>query len=219
MIHRLPVADKLTTSVEPHNCGTTSTIRLKSTRSNRRTSPRCFTTELPQLGKPHCAKRKIGLPAESPISRFFAPTQTTLTGEHAVRVVRVRPARDAIHLLRGNLSRGRGRGLLLSRGSSGITTAATTTIATTIAAAVATAMATATVMTTTAAAVATAVSAVATIAAAAAAAVMTEGHRLVVTAQQSDADDREKHRETQNNDTIHSQILQKYLQVPVSQNY
>jgi len=48
---------------------------------------------------------------------------------------------------------------------------------------------------------------------------MTEGHRLVVTAQQGDADDREENRETENNNTVHSQILQKYLQVPVSQNY
>lgn len=48
---------------------------------------------------------------------------------------------------------------------------------------------------------------------------MTEGHRLVVTAQEGDADDREENRETENNNTVHSQILQKYLQVPVSQNY
>jgi hypothetical protein len=103
---------------------------------------------------------------------------------------------------------------------SGITaTAASTTIATTIAAAVAAtvaaAMAAIAMMATTAAVAAAA----ATIAAAAATTAMTEGHRLVVTAQEGDADDREKDRETENNNTVHSQILQKYLQVPVSQNY
>ena len=56
-------------------------------------------------------------------------------------------------------------------------------------------------------------------AAAATTTAMTEGHRLVVTAQEGDADDREENRETENNNTVHSQILQKYLQVPVSQNY
>jgi hypothetical protein len=51
--------------------------------------------------------------------------------------------------------------------------------------------------------------AVAAVAAVAAAApVMTEGHRLAVTTNQSDANDREEHRETQNNNTVHPQILQ-----------
>jgi hypothetical protein len=56
--------------------------------------------------------------------------------------------------------------------------------------------------------------ATATIAAAAAiaaTATMTEGHRFVVSAQEGDSDDREENRETEHNDTIHSQILQKYL--------
>lgn len=122
-------------------------------------------------------------------------------------------ARDATELLRGGL--GRGRGLLFHHGGSA--TAASTAIAT-IAATVAAAMATAvaTVMT----AVATIAAVAATIAAAAATATtMTEGHRLVVTTQEGDTNDREKDRETENNNTVHSQILQKYLQVPVSQNY
>jgi hypothetical protein len=94
--------------------------------------------------------------------------------------------------------------LLLHRGS-GTATASAATAAAAIAA-MATAVATmmATLMATTAAA-----AAIATIAgAAAAAATMTKGHRLVVTAQQSDADDREENRETKNNNPIHPQILQ-----------
>jgi len=43
---------------------------------------------------------------------------------------------------------------------------------------------------------------------------MTKGHRLVVTAQQGNADDREENRETKNNNSVHPQILQNYLQVP-----
>ena len=37
---------------------------------------------------------------------------------------------------------------------------------------------------------------------------MTEGRSLVLNAHQGDADQREKHRETENNDSIHPQILQ-----------
>jgi hypothetical protein len=94
----------------------------------------------------------------------------------------------------------RHRSLLL--GGSGITaTAASTTTTTAIAGAAAmmTAMATAVATMATVAAIATV---------AAAALVMTEGHRLAVTTDQSDANDREEHRETQNNNTIHPQILQ-----------
>jgi hypothetical protein len=52
-----------------------------------------------------------------------------------------------------------------------------------------------------------ATTAIATVAAIAAA-VMAESHRLAVTADEGDANDREKHRETKNNDTVHPQILQ-----------
>ena len=55
---------------------------------------------------------------------------------------------------------------------------------------------------------ATVASAVAAVAAIAATTAMTEGHRLVVTAQEGDTDDREENRETKNNNTVHSQILQ-----------
>jgi len=63
------------------------------------------------------------------------------------------------------------------------------------------------------AAVATAVAAVAaavaTIAAAARAALaMAEGHGLAVTAQEGDSNDREKHSQTKNNNTVHPRILQ-----------
>ncbi len=88
------------------------------------------------------------------------------------------------------------------------TAAAIATAATAIAATVATAMATA-VATAVAAAVAATVAAC--VAAIAATTTMTEGHRFVVSAQQGDSDDREENRETEHNDTIHSQILQKYL--------
>jgi len=93
----------------------------------------------------------------------------------------------------------RHRSLLL--GGSGITATAASTTTTAIAGAAAmmTAMATAVATMATVAAIATV---------AAAALVMTEGHRLAVTTDQSDANDREEHRETQNNNTIHPQILQ-----------
>ena len=84
-----------------------------------------------------------------------------------------------------------------------------------MATAVATAMAT--MATAVAAAVATAMAAVAAIATVAAA-VMTERHHLAVTADEGDANDREKHRETKNNDTVHPQILQ-LLTGTVSENY
>jgi bisphosphoglycerate-independent phosphoglycerate mutase (AlkP superfamily) len=58
------------------------------------------------------------------------------------------------------------------------------------------------------AAVATAVAAIATAIAAIAAAVMTEGHHLAVTADEGDANNREKHRQPKNNNTVHPQILQ-----------
>jgi hypothetical protein len=79
-------------------------------------------------------------------------------------------------------------------------------MATTVAATVATTVATAV------AAVATAVAAVAAamaaIAAMATAAAPAEGQSLAVTAHKGNADQREKQRETENNDTIHPQFLQ-----------
>lgn len=45
---------------------------------------------------------------------------------------------------------------------------------------------------------------------------MAEGQSLALTAHEGNANQREKQRETEHNDTIHPQILQKYLQVPVS---
>ena len=117
------------------------------------------------------------------------------------------PARDATKLLRGSL--GRGRGLLFHRGGGVSATTASTTIASAIAAAVATAVAAAVMAAIAVVATTAAVAAVAaTIAAAAATTTMTEGHRLVVTAQEGDTDDREENRETKNNNTVHSQILQ-----------
>jgi hypothetical protein len=117
------------------------------------------------------------------------------------------PTRDAIELLRRGLHLGRGRSLLLSRSSIAAATAASTTVAAIATATIAATMAAmmATMMATTTAASATAIAAAAI---AAAAATMTEGHRLVVTAQQGDADDREENRETENNNTVHPQILQ-----------
>ena len=111
--------------------------------------------------------------------------------------------------------------MLLGRSGISAAAAASTTIAAvTTAAAVAVATAVAAMMASMAAAMAaTVASAVAAVAAIAATTAMTEGHRLVVTAQEGDTDDREENRETKNNNTVHSQILQKYLQVPVSQNY
>jgi hypothetical protein len=79
----------------------------------------------------------------------------------------------------------------------------------------ATAMATA--MATTVATTVAAVAAVATIAAIAATA-MAKRHRLAVTADEGDANNREEHRQTKNNDSIHPQILQ-LLTGTVSENY
>jgi hypothetical protein len=116
-------------------------------------------------------------------------------------------------LLRGNLSRH--RSLLLR--SLDVTTTTATTIA--AIAAVATAVATAVApMATAVAAVAARVATIAAIAAIATAAAMAKRHRLAVTADQGDANDREKHRQTKNNDTIHPQILQ-LLTGTVSENY
>ena len=47
---------------------------------------------------------------------------------------------------------------------------------------------------------------------------MTEGHHLAVTADEGDSNDREEHRQTKNNDTVHPQILQ-LLTGTVSENY
>ena len=85
--------------------------------------------------------------------------------------------------------------------------------ATTIAAAVATAVAAmtpvaATVATIAAVAAMTAVAATAVAGAMAAVAAMAEGRSLVFNAHQGDADQREKHRETEHNNSIHPQILQ-----------
>jgi len=41
-----------------------------------------------------------------------------------------------------------------------------------------------------------------------AAAMMTEGHHFAVTAHEGDSNDREEHRQTKNNNTVHPQILQ-----------
>jgi hypothetical protein len=101
--------------------------------------------------------------------------------------------------------------LLLSRSSIATATAsAATASAATASAAIAAvatagaAMAVMPMMATTTAATTT----IAAAAAVAAAATMTKGHRLVITAQQSDADDREENRETKHNNSIHPQILQ-----------
>jgi membrane protein implicated in regulation of membrane protease activity len=93
-------------------------------------------------------------------------------------------------------------------------------VAATIAAAIAAAMAT-TVATAVATAtpVATAMAAVATmattIAAIATTAAMTKGHRRAITAHEGNTNQREKQRETENNDAIHPKSSN-YLQVPVS---
>jgi hypothetical protein len=112
--------------------------------------------------------------------------------------------------------------LLFHRGGIATTAASTTTAASAAIAAITTAA----IATTVAAAMAalpmmattTAASAIAGTAAIAAATTMTKGHRLVVTAQQGDADDREENRETKYNNPIHSQILQ-LLTGTVSENY
>jgi len=62
------------------------------------------------------------------------------------------------------------------------------------------------------------VAAIAAIAAIAAAAAMAKRHHLAVTADKGDANNREEHRETKNNDTVHPQILQ-LLTGTVSENY
>jgi acetyl-CoA acetyltransferase len=80
------------------------------------------------------------------------------------------------------------------------------------------ATAVATAMATAVAAVATAMAAIAAAIATVAAAVMTERHHLAVTADEGDSNDREKHRQTKNNDTVHPQILQ-LLTGTVSENY
>jgi mannose/fructose/N-acetylgalactosamine-specific phosphotransferase system component IIC len=80
-------------------------------------------------------------------------------------------------------------------------TGATTAIASATAAAMTTVMTVAMTATTAAIDVATAVAAT-TVAA------EQRGRRLVLTAHQGDADEREKHRSSKNDDTIHSRILQ-----------
>ena len=82
------------------------------------------------------------------------------------------------------------------------TTAAAIAAAAAVATAVATAMAAAIAVMTTVAATARAA------AIAVAAATMTEGRSLVLTAHEGDSNQCEKDRNTQNDDTIHSQILQ-----------
>lgn len=131
-------------------------------------------------------------------------------------------ASEAANLLCRGLHRGRGRGLLFrahgsldsaaTAATARVTTAAAiaavaAAVATTVAAAVAT-IAVATRMAAAIAAVAAAVAAmtaVAAIAAVASAAAEDEGRSLVLTADQGDSDEREKHRETKNNNTIHPQ--------------
>jgi hypothetical protein len=73
------------------------------------------------------------------------------------------------------------------------------TVMTVVAMAMATAAAS-----TTAAAIATAAAAVAAVA----------GNGSLLTADQGDADDREKHRDAQNQNTVHPRILQQVKQVP-----
>jgi hypothetical protein len=76
-----------------------------------------------------------------------------------------------------------------------IAAAMATTVATTVATAVATVMAAVATMATTIAAMATA-------------AAMAKGHDLAITAHEGNTNQREKQRETENNDAIHPQILQ-----------
>ena len=109
-------------------------------------------------------------------------------------------------LLRGSLSRHRS---LLLRGLNVTTTAAATTIAAAIAAAMATTVATAVATAApVAAAMAAAVAATIAAIAAAATAAMTKGQSLAIAAYQGNTNQREKQRETENNDTIHPQFLQ-----------
>jgi hypothetical protein len=153
---------------------------------------------------------------------FFA-AGTVLQGEQPVRAANICPSGQCCSkLLRGGLSRHRSlllRGLNVTTTTTAASTAISTTtaaiaavaaaIATAIAAAVATMMATVASM-----AAAMATTAIATVAAA----VMTKRHHLAVTADEGDSNDREKHRQTKNNDTVHPQILQ-LLTGTVSENY
>jgi hypothetical protein len=82
------------------------------------------------------------------------------------------------------------------------------TIAAAIAAAAAVAAVAAAVATLVATRMATVAAAAAIAAVATAALAMAEGHRLAVTADEGDANDREKHRQTKNHNSIHPQILQ-----------
>jgi hypothetical protein len=123
----------------------------------------------------------------------------TLTGEASGRRQLLPRRAVCSKLLRRSLSRS-----LLLRGLDLTTTAAAAIAAV---AAMATAVATAMAAVATAMAAAAVAAAVAA-AAAIAAAVMTKGHYLAVAAQQGDSDDREKHRKTKNNNTVHPRILQ-----------
>jgi hypothetical protein len=98
----------------------------------------------------------------------------------------------------------------LDRATTTASTIATIATIAAVATAVATMMASA-VATSVAATVATAIATVA-------ATVMTKRHHLAVTADKGDSNDREEHRETKNNDTVHPQILQ-LLTGTVSENY
>ena len=92
------------------------------------------------------------------------------------------------------------RRLLDHNGTTAAAIAAAAAVAAAVATAVATAVAATVVVTTVAAARAAAI--------AVAAAAMTEGQSLVLTAHEGDSDQCEKDRNTQNDDTIHPQILQ-----------
>jgi hypothetical protein len=127
-------------------------------------------------------------------------------------------------LLRGNLRRGRGGSLLLAnRGldvaataaAAATATASTTTIATAVATAVTTMVASmaatttmAATMTTTTTAAPAAIAAATGVAAATTQASEDKGRSLLLTAHQGNPNQREKHRESKNNDTVHPQILQ-----------
>jgi hypothetical protein len=107
----------------------------------------------------------------------------------------------------------RHRSLLLS-GITAAAAASATVAAAAAIAAMATAVATMMAMMASATAATTTTATVAAIAAT----VMTKGHRLAVTAHQGDANDREEHGQTKNNNTVHPQILQ-LLTGTVSGNY
>jgi len=142
-------------------------------------------------------KKKDRTPEEAR-SLKFANRGLALQGEQPNGVNKALRGPVCSNLLRGCLSRH--RSLLLGGSSVSAATAAAA-----IAVAGAAAVATMAMMAT----MATAVAAVAAVAAIAAAAlVMTEGHCLAVTTNQRDANDREEHRESQHNNTIHPQILQ-----------